>query len=260
MILAVVVLGPLFGLDPMVGALIEVGFEGGHGTAAGLGSTFVDLGYPEGQDLALGLATIGVVSGIVIGIALINWAVRTGRTAVLDGDVEASLAQQRGLFERDDRESAATMTVRPASIEPLAIHFGIVSIAVLLGQGLLSVLQALEQAVWVDTVEVFEFVPLFPLAMLGGVVVQIFIDRYDRYEVVDRQMMVRIQGLSLDLLIVAALTTLSLQVLADNLVPFLLLGVAGLAWNVGIFLIFARRMIPSSGSNAGSATSGSRWA
>jgi glutamate:Na+ symporter, ESS family len=244
MILAVVLLGPIFGLDPMVGALIEVGFEGGHGTAAGLGSTFEDLGFPEGQDLALGLATVGVVSGIVIGIALINWAVRTGRTAVLEGDVEASLAQQRGLFEREDRASAATMTVRPASIEPLAIHFGIVAIAVLLGQGLLSTLQALEQAVWVDTVEIFEYVPLFPLAMLGGVVVQVFIDRFDTYEVVDRQMMVRIQGLSLDLLIVAALATLSLQVLADNLVPFLLLAVTGLAWNVGVFLILARRMIP----------------
>ncbi len=56
----------------MVGALIEVGFDGGHGSAAGLGDTFEELGFPEGQDLALGLATVGVVSGVVIGIALVN--------------------------------------------------------------------------------------------------------------------------------------------------------------------------------------------
>jgi glutamate:Na+ symporter, ESS family len=243
--LGILLLAPVFGLDPMVGALIEVGFEGGHGTAAGLGSTFEDLGFAEGQDLALGLATVGVVSGVVIGIALINWAVRTGRTSLLAEDAEASLAQQRGLFEREDRQRAATMTVRPASIEPLAIHFSIVAAAILLGQAFLSGLQALERALWVDTVELFEYVPLFPLAMLGGVLVQMVIDRYDRYEVIDRQMMVRIQGLALDLLIVAAIATLSLEVLADNLVPFLILALAGIGWNLGVFLLFARRMIPS---------------
>ncbi|MFA9430799.1 sodium/glutamate symporter [Egicoccus sp. AB-alg2] len=244
LLLGLLVLAPVFGLPAMAGALIEVGFEGGHGTAAGLGSTFEDLGFAEGTDLALGLATVGVVSGVVLGIALINWAVRSGRTSLLQEDAEASLAQQRGLFEREDRRAAATLTVRPASIEPLAIHFGIVALAVLIGQAILSGLQALEQALWVDTVELFEYVPLFPLAMIGGVLVQLGIDRWDRHQVVDRLMMVRIQGLALDVLIVTALATLSLQVLADNLVPFLLLAGLGVAWNVGVFLLLARRIIP----------------
>lgn len=38
------------------GGLIEIGFEGGHGTAAGMADTFADLGFEEGADLALGLA------------------------------------------------------------------------------------------------------------------------------------------------------------------------------------------------------------
>lgn len=244
LVLALLVITPLFGLDPMVGALIEVGFEGGHGTAAGLGDTFAELGFEEGLDLALGLATIGVVAGVIIGIALINWAVRTGRAEVLDDDVEASLAEQRGLFERENRHAAAMMTTRPGSIEPLAIHFGIVAVSVLIGQLMLSGLQAIEQALWVDSVELFAFVPLFPLAMLGGVIVQIVIQKVDRTGVVDELMMARIQGLALDVLIVAALATLSLQVIADNLVPFLMLAGVGILWNVGAFLVFARRMIP----------------
>ena len=77
LLLAVIVLTPLFGMNPMAGALIEIGFEGGHGTAAGLAGTLEELDFPEGGDLALGLATVGVVSGIVIGVALINWGVRT---------------------------------------------------------------------------------------------------------------------------------------------------------------------------------------
>jgi glutamate:Na+ symporter, ESS family len=243
-LLGILVLAPFFGMNPMAGALIEVGFEGGHGTAAGLGDTFADLGFPEGEDLALGLATIGIVAGVMIGVAMINWAVRTGRTGLLEDDAKASLAEQRGLFEKENQRPAATMTVRPASIEPLAIHFAIVAVAILIGQGFLSGLQAMEQALWVDQVELFEYVPLFPLAMLGGVVVQKFIDRYDQRGVVDRLMMVRIQGLALDVLIVTALATLSLEVIAENWAPFLILAAAGILWNVAIFLFFARRIIP----------------
>ncbi|WP_298990881.1 sodium/glutamate symporter [uncultured Pseudokineococcus sp.] len=244
LLLAVLVLVPLLGQSPLVGALIEVGFEGGHGTAAGLGSTFEELGFPEGQDLALGLATIGVVSGVVVGIALINWGVRTGRAEVLEADAKTSLAEQRGLYEKDEQKPAAMLTVRTASVEPLAIHFAVVAVAVLVGLAVLEGLQALEAALWADTIELFAYVPLFPLAMIGGVLVQKLVDRYDTTGIVDRQMMLRIQGIALDLLIISALATLSLQAIASNWVTFLLLAVAGLAWNIGVFVFLARRMIP----------------
>lgn len=244
LLLAILVLVPLFDVDPMIGALIEVGFEGGHGTAAGLGDTFADLGFAEGQDLALGLATVGVVSGVVVGIALVNWGVRTGRAQVVAGDARTSLAEQRGLYERGRRPTGALLTVRTASVEPLAVHVAVVAVAILVGLGLLEGLQALEAALWADTVELFAFVPLFPLAMIGGVVVQVLVDRFDRSGIVDRQTMLRIQGIALDLLIVSALATLSIQAIADNLVPFLLLAVAGVAWCVGAFVLLARRMIP----------------
>lgn len=38
--------------------MVALGFEGGHGTAAGLRQTFIDLGYPEGADLALFTASV----------------------------------------------------------------------------------------------------------------------------------------------------------------------------------------------------------
>jgi len=76
--LVLLVLRPWTGEDPMAGALIEIGFEGGHGTAAGLGDTFRELGFESGVGLALGLATVGVVSGVFLGTLLINWAVWRG--------------------------------------------------------------------------------------------------------------------------------------------------------------------------------------
>ncbi len=244
LLLAVLVLGPVFGLPPLTGALIEVGFEGGHGTAAGLGDAFESAGFPEGQDLALGMATVGLLSGIIFGIVLINWGVRTGKTSELGRGSKPSVSEQMGLVEKENRRAAATLTVHPSSIEPMALHFGLIAIAVLIGQLMLSALQWLESAFWADQLELFEYVPLFPLAMLGGIVVQLIIDRFDRLDVVDRLMVERVQGFSLDMLIISALGTLSLQVLATHFVPFLLLVVVGVVWALGSFVFLARRMIP----------------
>lgn len=244
MLLAILLLVPVFGMSPLSGALIEIGFEGGHGTAAGLGPVFGELGFPEGADLALGMATIGIVSGIVIGVAVINWAVRTGRTTVLKEGLTQSVEEQKGLFRRDEQYPAAIMTTRPASIEPLALHFGFIALAVLIGYGLLAGLQALEQAFWATSFELFEYVPLFPLAMLGGVLVQFVLDRTGNDHILNDAMMLRIQGLALDLLIVSALATLSLQAIAANLGPFLVLAGAGVLFNVAILMWFVPRTIP----------------
>jgi ESS family glutamate:Na+ symporter len=89
------------------------------------------------------------------------------------------------------------------------------------------------------------YIPLFPLAMIGGVILQLLLDRFDKYQLIDRKMVIRIQGWALDFLIVSALATLSLTVIGDNLIPFLLLALVGVVWNVFAFVFLARRMIPS---------------
>ena len=72
-------LKPIFKVRDLFGVLVPVGLEGGHGTAAGLAPTFTDtLGWPEGVDYGLAAATMGIVSAIVVGIALVNWAARSG--------------------------------------------------------------------------------------------------------------------------------------------------------------------------------------
>ncbi|WP_204249859.1 sodium/glutamate symporter family protein [Methanobacterium subterraneum] len=47
-LITMLILTPFFALDPMAGALIEIGFEGGHGTAAGMAGTFEGLGFYGG--------------------------------------------------------------------------------------------------------------------------------------------------------------------------------------------------------------------
>lgn len=107
LLLAALVLVPMFAAPAMSGALIEIGFEGGHGTAAGMRPVFEDLGYAEGADIAVGLATVGIVGGIVLGIILINWGVRTGRTELLTGSATMSDDERKGLYDDDENPSSA---------------------------------------------------------------------------------------------------------------------------------------------------------
>ena len=244
--LAVFLLSPVFGVNPMAGALIEVGFVGGHGTAAGLKDTFIEVGFAEGTDLAIGLATVGVIGGVLIGIALINWGISRQKLLYVDKDFERSALEQKGIVELDSREPAGYISTRAESIEPLSLHLGYIAIAILVGLGISEGMIWIESISWGSWTGVYllRYVPLFPLAMVGGIIVQKILTKFDRYTMVDRNLINRIQGLSLDILIVSALATLSLSVIGDNMAAFLILAGAGMLWTVFAFFFIAPRLLP----------------
>src|SRR5690606_14125393 len=78
-VLTLLVLAPLFEFNPKAGALIEMSFAGGHGTLAGLTPVLVEYGAGDLLEVGLGLATIGMVTGIVIGTMLVRYGVRSPR-------------------------------------------------------------------------------------------------------------------------------------------------------------------------------------
>jgi ESS family glutamate:Na+ symporter len=81
-LLVIVLLRPLFDMPDEGGAMIEMSFAGGHGTLAGLNGVLVEHGVGELLDVGLGLATIGMVTGVVIGTVLVNYAVSSPSISV----------------------------------------------------------------------------------------------------------------------------------------------------------------------------------
>ena len=69
---------PFYDIPVVFAGIMPVGFEGGHGTAAGMADVFKSLGYHELIDLTLASATVGILFSISIGMILINWAIRKG--------------------------------------------------------------------------------------------------------------------------------------------------------------------------------------
>ena len=243
--LTFLVLSRVFDIPPMFGALIPVGFEGGHGTAAGLAQVFADKGWPDGVHLALGSATVGVVAGVSIGMALVNWAAKRKHCRGAAEQRATAGTCGDGIVPKDARASAGELSFRSESVDTLAVHLAVVAVAILIGFVIKRGLTSLE-GLWLTDPKnaILGSFPLFPLAMVGGVVLQKFFDRYDRRDVLDRNLMRRLQGLALDYLIVAALATLKIEAIVTNLAPFLILMVAGIAWNVWCVAFLARRFLP----------------
>jgi len=252
--LVLAVLIPAFDLPALLGGekqaqmfagILPVGFEGGHGTAAGMGPVFTELGWEGGKDFALASATGGIVSAILVGMALVNWASRRGYTVRRQDPSDVAEDDVVGIIPVDRRPIAGRLSVSSDSIEAFSLHLGMVGVAILIGwvlkQGLLGVQHLVAPNVRTGILSSF---PLFPLCMLGGLVVQVWEDKCDRHKLIDLGLMRRIQNAALDFLVVAAIATIRVDVVSRGLVPLLILIAAGIVWNVFCVLVLARRLLP----------------
>ena len=241
--LAGFLLAPAFNVPAAFGNLLEMGFEGGHGTVGGMQETFIAHGWQDGIALGYTVATIGMISGIVIGMCLVNWAYARGYIKTVRPFSKRSVSERRGIHLRTERPSAGKQTVLADSVDSLAWHIAIIGIAVLIGYGILEGLRALEIACLPNVkTRLFTGFPLFPLCMLGGVMLQMFAKLINVDLLVDREQMNRISGAALDYLALAAVATIELSVVAANWVPLAIMAVAGIVWCVFSVMFFSPRL------------------
>ena len=241
------ILTPLFGINPIAGALIEIGFEGGHGTAGGMANTLTDLDFPEGGDLALGLATVGIISGIIFGTLLAHWGRKKGYVqsepaSVTEGDAQF---QETAPTETSGVLARRAQLMQNFLIDPLSLNFGFTGMAIAIGWIILQILTAIESVTWGRSgLELIASVPLFPMALIGGIIIQVVMKRLDLDVLIIRRLQERIAGVALDLLVVTALASINLAVLGANIGVFLTLAIIGIAWNVIAFVYLAPRILP----------------
>jgi ESS family glutamate:Na+ symporter len=242
----VCLLGWLFkDLPAMFAGILPVGFEGGHGTAAGMGPVFAERGWPEGQDLAMTSATCGIMSAIIVGMILINWAVRKGYAVRHKELAEQVEDDSIAVIPVDQRPIAGRLTVNSDIIEAFSLHLVAVGLACGIGMLIKNVLVLIEaQSPYLSDNRLLSSFPLFPLCMIGGLVIQFLDEKYDKRKLIDLGLIRRIQNCSLDFLVVAAIAMISIDVVKTAWVPLSILVAAGIAWNVFCVMVLARRILP----------------
>ena len=219
----------LFGVPAAFGNLLEIGFEGGHGTVGGMVESFKAFGWEDGIALGYTMATAGMVLGIVLGMAMIQWAYRRGIVTQVVAFGDRRLHERKGVHPRRSRPPAGRQTVMSDSIDSLAWHLAVTGVAVMVGVGLRSLIP-------------MKGFPLFPLCMIGGVLLEIGAKFVKKDLLLDRGQMERISGASLDYLVVAAVATIQIRVVAANWLPLVILVVAGTAWSCAMVLCVAPRI------------------
>ena len=241
--LAGFLLVPAFKVSPAFGNLLELGFEGGHGTVGGMSEAFKAHGWEDGIALGYTVATAGMICGIALGMCLVNWAYARGYIKTVRPFGKRSLNERRGIHPKDARPSAGRQTVLPDSVDSLAWHIAIVGIAVLIGFGILQGCKAAEIALFPEAkTRLFLGFPMFPLCMVGGALLQIVARLVKVDLLVDREQMTRISGAALDYLALSAVTTIQLSVVVANWMPLTIMVVAGIVWTVFAVMFFSPRL------------------
>jgi len=244
---------PYLGVDPLMGCIIEVGFEGGHGAAAIMGESFRKLGFPEGLDLGFAMATVGLLASTFLGSGLVvigrffGWLVPVQeemRNDIIDLDIEFRPLEQLRL---------------------LLYNFALAGLAVLVGIFLLFCLRSFSIYMGDISKQVLLAFPVFPLALLGSFLVRFTLEKTGKTELVSSLFQREIGILSTDLLIITAMAGLNLPLLVNYWVPISILAIGGLIWNLAGMLVFSRlffseewfeRAIAEFGNSTGVAASG----
>src|SRR5262249_27416868 len=236
-ILVWLLLNPVFGIDRKAGALLEMSFNGGHGTLAGLAPVLQQYGVGDLLNVGLGLATIGILSGIVVGTTLVNYAIRSPSIPVVrqeppspdeDFDIDHHLP---GPDDRPMDEWKGMPQVTAA-----AVFLG-VTIALAI-----ALLALFREVFHLAGSGFFDRFPLFPFTFPAAVLVQLCARRYDFEWAVNRRAVEGLGGIAIDGVIICAVGTLSLGSIGANIGPLIILAAASIGWSVFLALVIGRRL------------------
>ncbi|MBU6250744.1 MAG: sodium:solute symporter [Cyanobacteria bacterium REEB417] len=240
------VLGPLLHVSPVMACLIEVAYEGGHGSAAAMGPTYERLGVEGGQALGLAMATVGLLTSTLVGGLVVvlgraqGWLMPPAAAGELANPGQAGSDEISP--EAPSREPRPTWS---AQLSSWLINLALVGIAVAIGCGLMALLQLAAGRIGGGFAVVIEALPVFPLALIGSLLVRLVLERCGAGGLTSQPVQSRIGTLSADLLIVAATACLDLSLLARDWLPLTVLAVVGLVWNLAVVLLLASRSLPA---------------
>jgi ESS family glutamate:Na+ symporter len=230
------VLQPWLGVSPIMACLIEVAYEGGHGSAAAMGPSYAALGFPGGQALGLAMATVGLLSSTLVG-GLVVVLGRNRGWLLADRSAAASPGATPG--------ATATTQGAPTGAATWAVNLALAGVAVLVGVALLAALRWLTAGLGDGVALVVDALPVFPLAIVGSLLVRLLLERSGKAHWASAPVQSQIGTLSADLLITAATAGLDLGLLRADWLPLTVLALSGLAWNLGVTLLLAPRVLPA---------------
>lgn len=216
------------------GLLMPAGFVGGHGSAAAIGGTFIDLAeWKEAITIGQTFATAGLLIGVIGGITLINIAVKRGDTFFIKEMGELPEGMRTGFVPDEEREVIGMTTTHAMSIDVLSFHIAVILIAVAIGYGLDTLLSYFVPAI---------SFPLMSLAMIGGVALQQVINKLRLNKYMDKDTITHLGGAVTDYLVAFGIASINLKVVATYALPIIVLLIVGSAFTLLYTFVICKKL------------------
>jgi len=228
-----ILITPLFGVPSPFGIMVPVGFYGGHGTAAAMGATFGEMGWPDALSLGMTTATVGVVLGVIGGVIFIKLATKKKQTSYVTDFAELPNELRSGLVPEEKRDGLGKATVSSISIEHYTMHLAIVFVCAFIGY----LISKGVKSQWPDL-----DIPVFLSAYIVGLLGKLLMDKTDVSYYVEQKTIGNISGTATDLLVACGVGAINLKVVSDNWQPLVLALAIGIAVTIFMVFFFAKKM------------------
>ena len=232
-VLSAMAMGKLFSL-PDGAALLPFGaFYGAHGipqVIAGIYDTLGYWNYDEASAFGTTYATIGMLYGIIVGIAILTYGIRKGWCAA-EKSGNLSKEDYTGILEEKNRFKFMKAYTSDIAFDPITLHFGIVMGIMLVAYGLLQLLHM---------VPLFSGFAIYVPAILVSLAFGVIVKKTPFAEFIDNESLSHIGNLALEYLIITAIATMKLDVIMNNAAAILSISFVGLILTTIILMILPK--------------------
>jgi ESS family glutamate:Na+ symporter len=204
-----------------IGFLVSLGFGMGPGIAYTMGHSWEKAGLADGGMIGLTFAVIGFLIAYIAGITLVNRGIRKGETTLIKGKESLNNDIRTGIVKENSPGIAGFLTLSPEAIEPMAFQVGLIGSIYLLTylviRGITLLMDSGGLGEFSDTLWSFHFV----IGLLIAVGIRKILDVTKKSYVIDKGLMNRASGVSVDYLVTGSVAAISLTVISHYWLPIL---------------------------------------
>ena len=221
-------------LNPAIGVTLSAGFMGGHGSATVVGDILTGLGWEDGFTLGLTFATIGIFISISVGMLILQFALKMGWIDTFTTFASMDKHQRKGLIKPSEQQSVMKDTRSSLSVDSFAIHAALVVLVTAFSFVSANYLSSFSENVQI---------PTFVTGFLAGMFVRIIAKRTNANLYLCDKAFNHAAGISTDYLIIFGISAIKITVLAQYLLPMVILATGGIIFTLWLILWVAPRML-----------------
>ncbi|MCK6265773.1 sodium:glutamate symporter [Vibrio sp. ZSDE26] len=221
-------------ISPAFGITMSAGFMGGHGSATVVGDIFNSLGWEDGFTLGLTFATVGIFISISVGMLILQLALKMGWITTFTTFDSMDEYERKGLVKPTEQPSVMKDTMSSLSVDSFAVHAALLIVAIVL---------AYESAGYLSSFHSKVQIPTFVTGFLGGMFIRIVAKQTKASDYLCDGAFKHAAGMSTDYLIIFGISAIKITVLAQYLLPMVVLAIGGVSFTLWLVFWVAPRIL-----------------